>query len=118
MSLSAKQAKFAYDLGLLLTEGLLVLRRIYPSARLRMGEGYIGDSIGPDETTPHLRRGGHFKRLAQDLVLDIEGQVVASSEHPAWGILDGYWLSLDPENRTGRLFDDANHFSRIDKGVI
>jgi hypothetical protein len=112
-----KQQKFARDLGLLLTEGLEVVRRRFPTAFLRMAEGYVADSINtPDEVSPHRRDGGHFKRLAQDLVLDLEQTPVVNSDHEAWEILRDYWRGLDKNNRTGGAAD-ANHFGVLDGGI-
>jgi hypothetical protein len=122
-----KQRRFAAALGLLLTEGLAELRRTYPSAHFRMGEGYVGDTgrramnrlkVTFKEATAHRPDGGHWKRLAQDLVLDIDDSVVESSEHPAWAILDEFWRRQDMDARTGIEFEDANHFSFVDGGII
>jgi hypothetical protein len=118
MMLGQKQRAFAKDLGLLLTWGLYRIQETYPGAAFRMGEGYVADSINkPGEESPHRRDGGHFKRLAQDLMLDIDDEWITSSEHPAWEILHEFWSSLNPENKSGGGAD-ANHFGRLDGGIV
>jgi hypothetical protein len=80
-----------------------------------LAEGYVGDSIDrPEEDTPHLRRGLHFRRLAQDLNLWVAGELITRGTHPAWTTLGGYWESLDPECRWGGRFGDMNHCSLTD----
>lgn len=80
-----------------------------------MAEGYIGDSINKySEDTPHLRTGNHFKRLAQDLNLFVDGQLIRDSGHPAWQAIGAYWKSLAPGlSAWGGDFTrpDANHVS-------
>jgi hypothetical protein len=84
-----------------------------------LAEGYIGDSINkPTEDTPHLRTGGHFKRLAQDLnVFDSAGKLLTHTEdHRSFG---EFWESLHPSCRWGGRFAkaDGNHYS-IEEGGI
>jgi hypothetical protein len=79
-----------------------------------LAEGYVGDSINkPSEDTPHLRTGNHFKRLAQDLNLFVDGQLVKDGAHPAWQAIGAYWKGLHPECAWGGDFakPDANHVS-------
>lgn len=116
MKPAVKQAQFAEDLGRLLTDGLALLRETYPDATLRIGEGYVGDSHPKTGKAVHRRDGGHFKRLAIDLMLNVGGQWITSSTHPAWQILHTYWKSLNAENGSGGA-KDMNHFGRLDGGV-
>lgn len=106
-----KQARFTQCLGKLIE---------YAYARgfkLTMAEGYVGDSINePYEKSPHLRKGGHFKRLAQDLNLFV-GDELIDTDHPAWHELGGIWKTLDPEAAWGGDFGDLDHFSFVDQGV-
>jgi hypothetical protein len=93
----------------------LLLRYIHtlPGVEVTMGEGYIGDSIDkPHEDTPHVRNSLHFRRLAVDLNLFVEGKYV-TGEHPLWYTIGDYWKSLSPECRWGGDFKarDFNHFS-------
>src|SRR5262245_58194807 len=79
---------------------------------LRAGESYVGDSVGPNETSPHRRDGAHFNRTGEDLILDgPDGQPILDGGHPMWGTLGSFWESLHPLARNGRNWNDANHFS-------
>ena len=82
---------------------------------LRMAEGYVGDSA-PD-SGPHRKDGGHYKRIAQDLVLDVEGEMIEDGDHPVWQAIGRKWESLHPYCRWGGRWGDANHFSFEDGGV-
>jgi hypothetical protein len=82
--------------------------------RLAQSEGYVGDSINlPGEDSPHLRRGLHFQRLAQDMVLRVDGVLIDNGAHPFWTRVGEYWERLAPDCRWGGRFHsvDANHFS-------
>lgn len=98
-------------------------RRGYEAA---LSEGYVGDSVGPGETSPHRRDGGHFKGIAQDVNLyacphvpahDSEcpdpDWLTASSAHAAFG---AFWTALHPLCRWGGA-GDGNHYSIEDGGV-
>lgn len=105
----------------------------WPQVELRLAEGYVKDTDDawiewegyPEEYVEssngvpevHRRDGGHFKRIAQDLVLDIDGEYIADGSHPAWRMLGEYWEGLHPLCRWGGRWGDANHFSLEDGGV-
>jgi hypothetical protein len=123
-----KQQRFFEKLAILLAYASAVVGPKY-GVRFRMAEGYVGDSIDkPGEDSPHLRRGTHFMRLAQDLVMDQEefgASQVVGGDHPAWHALGGFWKGLDPSCRwggdfkdaTGRVRGDWGHFSMEHGGV-
>lgn len=80
-----------------------------------MGEGYVGDSIdSPIESTPHLRNGLHFKRLAQDLNIFHQGAWLKGGDEPQWARIGEKWESMHSLCRWGGRFQDANHFSLTD----
>jgi hypothetical protein len=107
-----KQQRFAGYLG------ILICFCYSKGWRLTMAEGYVGDSINrPEEDTPHLRRGSHFKRLGQDLNLFVDGTWITEGGHSAWLALGEFWESLDESCRWGGRFGDANHFSIEHDGV-
>lgn len=104
-----RQWIFAESLGRLLEHARLVVCPRYGVA-IRMGEGYVGDSIDkPHEDTPHLRQGTHMKRLSTDLIMDKVGMGggVVQGDHPAWHALGHYWKSVHPLCRWGGDFLDA-----------
>lgn len=80
-------------------------------AEFTLGEGYIGDSVQAGEGA-HMPNSLHFKRLAQDINLFIDGKYIAGV-HPMWYRVGEYWKSLDPACRWGGDFKigDFNHFS-------
>jgi len=86
-----------------------------------LAEGYVGLSVGPEETSPHLRSGGHFKKIAQDLDLfrfNMEtlafDYVTDTETHRPFG---EFWESLHELCRWGGRFNDGNHYSIEDGGV-
>jgi hypothetical protein len=85
-----------------------------------MGEGYVGDTDARDgdHDGPHLRAGMHYKRLAQDLNLFINGEWIRDGDHPAWTEIGVKWESMDSMARWGGRFSnpDANHFSFTEGG--
>lgn len=80
---------------------------------LTRGEGYVGDSIDkPGEDSPHLRRGGHFNRTADDWNLfGPDGAYISNGDHPVWLDLGEKWEGLHPLARWGGRFGDGNHLS-------
>lgn len=113
--LIARQHLFLDKLAMLLAYASAVVGPKY-GVRFRLGEGYVGDSVDkPGEDSPHLRHGQHFRRLAQDLVMDSGDQVVAG-DHPAWRALGGFWKGLDPRCRWGGDFRDSLGRPRGDYG--
>jgi hypothetical protein len=87
-----------------------------------LAEGYVGLSVNkPTEDTPHLRSGGHFQKIAQDLDLfhlDPEtGRIEYLRETDAHQTFGEYWESLHPLCRWGGRFADGNHYSLEHDGV-
>ena len=86
-----------------------------------MAEGYIGISVGPEETTPHRRDGGHFKKLAQDIdlfkfnseTLRFDYQTDTEAHRP----FGEWWETQHELCRWGGRFQDGNHYSLEDGGV-
>jgi hypothetical protein len=89
-------------------KGLLQQRKIY------LANG--GTARGRDAV--HKTTGNHYRFLAFDLIVfDSKGKRITSGDDPVWTVLGKFWESLDPENRNGRRWDDANHFSRLWNGI-
>lgn len=108
--LVAKQQRFAALLA------RLILFMLVRGCQVTLAEGYVGDSIDkPGEDTPHLRHGCHFMRLAQDLNLYRDGQLLTSTEaHRPFG---EWWEKQDPEARWGGRWGDGGHYSLTHNGV-
>jgi hypothetical protein len=77
--------------------------------KLTMGRGYASKAAnaadGGHEKSTHLHR------LAMDLNLFVDGELISDSDHPLWTELGEYWEGLHELARNGRLWKDANHFS-------
>lgn len=111
-TLRQKQSLFVKCLSLLIQFATL------NGWELSLGEGFVGDSIDkPEEDTPHLKKGNHFKRLALDLNLFVGGQWVAGVTEQ-WNVLGEFWERLHPLCRWGGRFGDPNHFSLEHEGII
>lgn len=107
----AKLVIYAKELGynVVITEtGLISTRRIeLPDGTIAKGRDCV-----------HKKGGRHYDRQACDLVVyDKDWNYLDNGSHPVYELLGTYWESLDSENRNGRKWGDANHFSRIYKGV-
>jgi hypothetical protein len=114
MTLREKQSLFAKLLAELIT---------WISANgweVTLGEGHVADTDAADGDYdgPHLRQGGHYKRLAMDLNLFVAGEF-KSADCPEWQAIGAHWKSLHPLCRWGGDFAkrDYNHFSLEDAGV-
>ncbi len=59
----------------------------------------------------HMEGSLHYKRLAIDLNLFVNGRYIRSGKNPAYVELGAYWKGLHPLCRWGGDFGDANHFS-------
>lgn len=100
------QTEFSRCLGRLLTHAA------WKGYDITMAEGYVGDSTPPPPApSAHLRHGNHFRRLAQDLNLFINGELIDNGGHPAWKELGNFWKSLHQLARWGGDFGDFDHFS-------
>lgn len=87
---------------------------------LTMGEGYVGDTDARDGDYdgPHKRNGLHYRRLAIDLNLFLDG-VYQAGACPEWEAIGQHWTSLDPLCAWGGSFAarDYNHFSIRHEGL-
>jgi len=91
----------------------------HPGYELSMAEGYVGDTDAADGDIdgPHLYRGGHYHRLAQDLNLFVNGEFITRGDHPAYVYIGEQWEAMHPLSRWGGRWGDANHFSFEHEGV-
>ena len=104
LTLGATQKEFARDIGLLIVWAY--------------SNGYeltFGDAWGDSEDGRHMSNSNHYRRLAVDLNLFIDGVYQSTSE--AHRPLGDYFKSLNEENRWGGDFDDGNHYSRNWQGI-
>ena len=116
LGLGAKQRLFSRLLPKLLNE---IHGQGYECA---LAEGYIGLSIDkPGEDTPHLRHGGHFKKLAQDIDLfrldPATFKFVYLTDTASHQPFGEFWESLHPLCRWGGRWGDGNHYSLEDGGI-
>jgi hypothetical protein len=125
-SLGEKQEAFAKNWGRFLT-----WFHSHPTWRMRMQEGYVGDTDAADGDYdgPHMKGGAHYLKIGIDfaffvLVLDQRGIEVSRTQlitsHPFWNECGTQWKSYDPDNRWGGDFTkkDYNHFSMIHEGKM
>lgn len=85
---------------------------------ITLAEGYIGDSIDkPTEDTPHKRNGNHFKRLALDINLIVQGKMLILGTEKEWVELGIFWENIHPLCRWGGRFGDSNHLSVEFEGI-
>jgi hypothetical protein len=119
ISLGEKQELFSENLA-----KLILFTNSHPGWKIRLGEGLVRDTYERCQAQTatklkslHLKNGGHFKSIAIDLNLFIDGQWISNGSNSAWNVLGDYWKSLHGLNRWGGDFQDANHFSMIDGGV-
>jgi hypothetical protein len=130
MKLIEKQRIFAKELGRLLgwahyRAAASVLQRTagyqhLPIITIRMAEGYVGDSAPRAYT--HRGDGGHYKRIAQDLVVEVNGRWIKNSKHPVYKVLGEWWEKRGAAYpgltfANGRTWGDGGHFSIEDAGV-
>lgn len=101
----AKLILWAYARGYELT---LADGNIDPLRKVRLPGGVV---VTGCRDLVHKETGLHYKRLAQDLNLFIEGKFIADGNHPAWLEIGARWESMDPLAAWGGRFRDANHFS-------
>jgi len=61
----------------------------------------------------HMAGSLHYQRLAQDLNLFVNGQLITSGADPAWKAIGAKWKSMAPDAAWGGDFasGDANHVS-------
>lgn len=100
MTLRQKQSEFARLLGL-----LIAFVFSHATWEVTLGDGHVSCGHG------HMPGSLHYKRLAQDLNLFIEGRYVANGADPAWRTIGEFWEGLSDLARWGGRFNDANHFS-------
>lgn len=120
LSLGEKQELFSECLA------RLILFAIGQGWKIRMGEGLVSHTFERCQAQTatklkslHISNGGHYKSLANDLNLFINGVWIKDGGHSAWLVLANYWKSLHPSCRWGGDFKivDSNHFSIEDAGV-
>lgn len=114
MSLREKQSAFARCIA------QLILWIYEQGMEVTLGEGYVGDTDAADGDYdgPHMKNGQHYKRLAMDLNLFINGQWVTDGGHPQWARIGARWKQFDSLARWGGDFAkrDSNHFSFESEG--
>jgi hypothetical protein len=86
--------------------------------QVTIDEGFVGntDARDGDHDGPHRRAGGHYKKLATDINLFVDGKLVSDGQHPAWRQIARFWESLHPSARS--IPGDRNHLAFIHAGVI
>ena len=82
------------------------------------GEGHVAltDAKDGDHDGPHRKDGGHYKALATDLNLWVNGALIKDGTHPAWAQIHRYWRSLHPA--AGTIPHDMNHIAFRHAGVL
>lgn len=86
---------------------------------LSMGEAYVADTDGKDGDYdgPHRKDGGHYRRLAIDLMcFDRNGVWLKTGSESIWPQLGRFWCALHPQARW--TASDPNHFGFIYRGVF
>ena len=79
----------------------------------------LGTGTGPSggwgksrrDDAEHMKGSLHYRRLAIDLNLFVNGRYIRSGNNPAYLKLGAYWEKLNPLCKWGGRFGDANHFS-------
>lgn len=93
---------------------------------LVLGEGYVmldrrfhlsDGNIAKGQDAVHLRTGNHYRGLAMDCLLYIDGTYITNGDHPTWRRIGEKWETLDTLARWGGHFGDANHLSFIYGGI-
>lgn len=115
ISLGEAQEIFSECLG-----KLLVWIPTNPGWKCRLGEGFVGltDGKDGDYDGPHKKGGNHYRSLAQDINLFIDGEWIKDGSHSAWKAIADYWESLHPLCKTGIGFQDPNHIGFNFQGRI
>jgi len=75
----------------------------------------LGDAWGDPSDGRHIPNSNHYRRLAIDLNLFIDGAYQSSTE--SHRPLGDFWKTLDERARWGGDFDDGNHYSFEWEGV-
>lgn len=99
MRLGEHQEVFADHLGKLICYAYEI------GYHIRMGDVWAHDRHKDDSQ--------HYKKLAADLNLFIDGEYIRDDR--GHKVLGEFWESLDPLNRWGGRYDDANHYERMEK---
>lgn len=104
---------FVYAKGweLTLGEGFILQRG--PDGKGRKAKHLVTGLTLKVKDAVHMEDGQHYKALAVDLNLFINGVWISSGDHPAWRELGDFWKGLHVDARWGGDFDsvDVNHFS-------
>ena len=97
MRLGEHQEQFSRDLA------ELIIHAYTEGYTIRMGDVFAHDG--------HKKGSQHYKKLAADLNLFLDGIFITSTEgHKPLG---EYWESLDDLNRWGGRYEDGNHYERM-----
>ena len=102
MKLSEKQSEFTRCIG------LLIVYATKQGYSLTFGDAYA--------TRGHIPNSNHYRRLAVDFNLFVDGEYIRTSQHRAWSDLHEHWETLSPM-ASPMIISDANHFSFTHKGV-
>lgn len=91
----------------------------HPEYSVRFAEGYVADTDAADgdHDGPHIAKGGHYTRLAMDVILEFRSEWIKDGDHPAWLYVGEQWEAMHPLARWGGRFGDGNHLSFEHQGV-
>jgi hypothetical protein len=88
---------------------------IDPFRKVRLKDG---TTVAGARDLVHMEDGLHYRRLAMDLNLFIDGVWIQDGDHPAWKSIGTKWEGMHPLAAWGGRFKsrDSNHFSLRDGG--
>lgn len=108
MSLGQAQREFALDIAHLIFHAYEI------GYEVTFGDAYrdprVHGELG-EKKSYSSANSNHKRRLAVDLNLFRDGKYLTDGN--AHRPLADYWESLNPENRSGIRFNDANHYERV-----
>lgn len=65
----------------------------------------------------HKENGNHYKGLAEDPQLFVDGNYITDGDHPAWKEAGARWQAMHELCRWGGDWGDANHISLEHEGI-
>lgn len=93
--------------GFTLMVGKMIVYAYKQGYGLTFGDAYATDG--------HMDNSNHYRRLAVDFNLIVNGVYITSSSHPAWLVMHSYFEQLGG----GRMIsNDAGHFSVEWNGIL
>lgn len=97
---------------------LIVWINEHPGWEVSFGEGHVAltDGKDGDHDGPHRKDGGHYRALANDMNLFIDGVLISDGDHPAWLAIHEKWRSMHPA--AGSIAHDRNHIAFRYGGVL